>query len=206
MISPTIESCRTTIHGQFVNMRMLRVDDAERTLAWRMSPRAFLLNRGAETVESQARWISSRPTGELNYIIELKNQTPVGMVSLIDIDLTHRRAESARFLIGDEAAAKGVPAAVEAMKLLYSVAFECLKLIRVYGAVVEDNPLMLKWQLYLGMKNEGRLRKHLFLNDHFQDVISVGILEEEYRQVALPRFKTLIAMAARSPQPTPEER
>ena len=151
-MSPSaIDASRTTIHGQFVNLRPLSVDDAARTLVWRSSPRAFLLNRGAQTLEEQHQWIASRPSSELNFVIELKDRKPVGMLSLIDIDLTHRRAESARFLIGDEASTAGLPVAAEAMKLLYHVAFERLTLTRVYGAVVEDNPLMLKWQLYVGI-------------------------------------------------------
>jgi len=194
----SIEACRTTLVGQFVDLRPLTEADAEITFGWRTSPRAFLLNRGADSIEAQRAWIRARPSRELNYVIALKSGAPVGMLSLIDIDLYHRHAESARFLIGEEALVRGVPAAAEAMKLLYEVAFERLMLTRVYGVVGEDNKLMIKWQLYLGMRQEGRLRKHLFLNGRFQDVMSVGILDEEYRNTALPRLKGLIAMASKA--------
>lgn len=195
--SSAIESCRTTVVGDFINLRPLRVEDAELTLAWRLKPRAFLLNKGAQTVREQRVWIEERPAHELNYILETSAGVSVGMLSLIDVDFVHRRAESARFLIGDEEAVRGIPAAVEAMKHLYGLAFDRLGLLRVYGTVVEDNRLMLKWQLYLGMKEEGRLRQHIFMNGRFQDLISLGILEPEYRRTALPRMNALIAMAAR---------
>ncbi len=190
-----IESFRSTQPGEFVSLRPLRTDDAAVTLGWRLSQRASLLHRGAETVDQQREWIAARPSRELNYVIETRAGSPVGMVSLIDIDLAHRRAEPSRFLIGEEEAVKGIPAAVEAMRLLYAVAFEGLGLQRVYGTVAEDNPRMITWQVYLGMKVEGRLRRHVFMNGRLQDLVCLGLLEEEYRKTTLPRMKALIAMA-----------
>jgi diamine N-acetyltransferase len=183
--------------GEFVTLRPLRASDAERTLSWRQGERAALLNRGATTLEEQTDWIRSRPASERNFVIELNNGSAVGMLSLIDIDLESRHAESARFLIGDESAVKGIPVAVEAMKLLYEFAFGALGLERVWGTVASGNPLMLKWQRYLGMKEEGRLRRHYFLNGGFQDAICLGILAEEYRSVARPRMDALIAAGHR---------
>jgi hypothetical protein len=57
---------------------------------------------------------------------------------------------------------------------------------------------MIKWQTFLGMTQEGRLREHLFINDHLQDAIVFGLLDGEYRRVTLPRLESLIA-AARLP-------
>ncbi len=181
--------------GEFVNLRPLKVDDAELTLGWRNSQRARLLNSGAADVEQQTAWIANRPASEYNYIIELKTGHPLGMLSLVGINKVNLHAEPARFLIGDEDAAKGIPAAVEAMKLLYEFAFEKLELVRLYGTVASGNPLMLKWQKYLGMKEEGRMRNHYFLDGKWHDAIALGILKEEYRKIALPRMKALIAAA-----------
>ena len=178
--------------GQHVNLRPLRIEDAELTLAWRQGGRTTFLNRGAQTVPEQMAWIESRPADELNFIIELHSGQPVGMLSLIGIDTVNRRAEPARFLIGDPAAVQGVPAAVESMKLLYQLAFDDLKLQRIYGTVASDNRLMIKWQKFLGMQEEGRLRRHYFLDGRFQDAVCLGLLEEEYRSLALPRMNALI--------------
>jgi diamine N-acetyltransferase len=181
--------------GEHVILRPLRVEDAELTLAWRMSDRASLLNRGADSVEAQAEWIGSRPSTELNFVIELRSGQPVGMLSLIAIDEANRRAEPARFLIGEPEAVRGIPAAVESMKLLYELAFDQLKLHRVYGTVVADNQLMFRWQKFLGMKEEGRLRQHYFIGGKFRDAIWMGMMEDEYRSVALPRMNALIGTA-----------
>lgn len=182
------------LQGEFINLRPIAEADAALTLSWRQADRARHLNRVAPDIEAQANWIRQRPASEFNFIIETKAGAPVGMLSLIHIDRTHQRAESARFLIGDEAAAKGIPAAVEAMKLLYELAFDRLALRRIYGEVAAENTLMIKWQKYLGMKEEGRLRNHYHINDQWQDAVCLGLLEDEYRQLALPRMNTLIAL------------
>jgi RimJ/RimL family protein N-acetyltransferase len=180
--------------GEFVLLRPLTVEDAEITHRWRHDARALHLNRSAATVADQARWIAGRPANEFNYIIEMIGGPPIGMLSLVTIDLANRRAESARFLIGDEASAKGAPAAVEAMKLLYELAFERLGLERIYGVIEERNPRMIKWQKYLGMVEEGRLRQHMRMDGEFVDVASLSLLADEYRAVTLPRMRGLMAM------------
>jgi diamine N-acetyltransferase len=184
-----------TLKGEFVALRPLAVSDAAVTHAWRHADRAAYLNQAAATVEDQARWIAGRPASELNYIIELASGEPVGMLSLVAIDLAHRRAESARFLIGDEDRVKGAPVAVEAMKLLYTVAFDRLGLERIHGLIEARNHLMLKWQLYLGMKEEGRLRRHYLRDEEFVDAVALGLLVDEYRRVSLPKMNSLIALA-----------
>ena len=128
----------------------------------------------------------------------MKGKGPVGTLSLVAIDEIHRHAESGRFLIGEPDKVRGVPAAVESMKLLYDLAFDRLKLVRVFGTVASDNTLMIKWQKYLGMKEEGRLRSHYFLNGKFQDAVCLGILEDEYRRVAEPKMRALIAAVGAS--------
>lgn len=187
------------LEGEFIRLRPLLVVDAELTYQWRHAQRAKYLTKAASSVKEQVKWIESRPVSEQNFIIELKSGLPIGMISLINIDHVNHHAESSRFLIGDEEAAKGVPAAVEAMKLLYELAFEQVGLMRIFGIVAANNQLMIKWQKYLGMKEEGRLRNHLCQDGVFHDAIFLGLLAEEYHKTSLPRMKVLIA--AGRPQP-----
>lgn len=185
------------LEGRYVLLRPLRVEDAQLTLGWRVGDRTGHLNRGAQTLAEQITWIESRPRDEVNFVIELRSGVPVGMISLVGIDTVHKRAEPARFLIGEPAAVKGIPAAVEALKLLYQLAFDELKLQRIYGTVAADNHLMIKWHKSLGMQEEGRLRRHFFLGGHFQDAVCVGLLEDEYRTLTLPRMNALIRVSQR---------
>lgn len=187
-----------TLEGEFVTLRPLSVDDASLTLAWRQSARAANLNAAPQSLEQQANWISTRPDSEYNFVIELKDGRRVGMVSLTGVDTTHRRAEPGRFLIGDEEAVRGVPAAVEAMKLVYELAFVKLGLQRVHGSVASDNTLMIKWQKFMGMTEEGRLRNHYFINGKFQDAIIFGLLAEEYQAKTKLKMEVLIKAAKKA--------
>lgn len=186
---------KSVLNGEFVNLRPLLVADAELTFRWRHAQRARFLNSGAASPEAQAVWIANRPESEYNFIIELKHGQPIGMLSLTNIDSVNRHGEPGRFLIGEEDAAKGLPVAVESMKLLYEMAFDRLGLVRVCGIVSANNHLMVKWQKYMGMKEEGRLRNHLFQDGQFHDAVFLGLLVEEYRTTTLPRMNALIAVA-----------
>ncbi|RYE38079.1 MAG: N-acetyltransferase [Hyphomicrobiales bacterium] len=121
------------------------------------------------------------------------------MLSLVGIDRINRHAEPGRFLIGDYEAVRGIPAAVEAMKLLYAFAFDTHGLVRVYGTVAAGNGRMAKWQRYLGMREEGRMRNHYFIDGHFQDALMFALLVEEYHAVTLPRMEALISIAGPAP-------
>lgn len=183
------------LEGQFIDLLPLAPDHADVTFGWRQGARARLLNRGAQTVEQQRAWITTRPVSERNYLIALKSGLPVGMVSLVDIEMDARKAEPARFLIGNEKAAQGIPVAAEALLLLYRFAFDTLKLRRLYGTVVSANRPMMKFHEYSGMRKEGVLRDHLYLDGQFHDGVVYGLLEPEFRSVTVGRLGGLVAMA-----------
>jgi RimJ/RimL family protein N-acetyltransferase len=181
--------------GKYVTLRPLIPDDAALTQAWRTGGRAFLLNRGAQTVEEQARWIASRPfdpAREMNWIQELPDGTPVGMLSLEDIDLTHKRAQPAHFLIGEEAAVKGKPVAFEALSLVYSLAFDTLGLQKLWGPIASQNKKMIRFQEYLGFRPEGYLAMHYHIHDQWMGAMMVALLEPRYRIFTVPKLAALI--------------
>ena len=181
--------------GKYVTLRPLTPDDAEISQKWRTGGRAFLLNKGAQSVEEQRAWIASRPfdpARELNFVMILNaTSQPVGMISLVDIDLVHLRAEPAHLLIGEEDAVKGIPVAFEATKLIYELAFDVLGLHRVYGPIASGNKGMIRYHTTFGMVIEGRQREHYFLNGKWHDAVMIGMLEEEYRTVALTKLTRL---------------
>ena len=181
--------------GRYVTLRQLRVEDATLTLGWRLGSRGTLLNQGATNVAEQAEWIATRPPDEYNFVVNLLSGKPVGMLSLVNVDRFHKRAEPARFLIGEPEAVKGLPVAVEALKLLYEMAFDRLALHRLHGLVVAENRQMLKWHSYLGMKEEGRLREHQFIGGRYHDMVCIGMMKSEFREIALPRMNALIQAA-----------
>lgn len=186
----------TPLLGRFIDLRLLTREDAACTFRWRASHRAQFLNRGAQSVEQQAQWIAARPDTELNFLIQRKDGIAVGMLSLTAIDQVNSRAEPGRFLIGEPDLVRGIPAAPEAMLLLYELAFDRLRLQRVYGVVAAPNVLMIKWQKYVGMKEEGRLRRHYCIDGMFHDAVCFGLLVEEYRAAVEPRLRCLVEIAS----------
>lgn len=189
---------RNILRGTFVDLIPLTIDDAELTFKWRNLERAQFLNKGSASIDQQRAWIAARPESEINWIITLKQSgVKVGMLSLINININSRNAESARFLIGDEEAVKGIPVAAEAMKILYDFAFTHLNLHKVYGQIAAINKSMIKWQKYLGMKEEGVLREHLMIDDELQDAVIMGILSKEYL-TSKKKFDVLIGLGAKN--------
>ena len=188
-----------TLRGEFVTLRPIAVEDAEITLLWRNSARARNLHKGARSTEQQVRWITAQPVSDYNFIIELNTGKPVGMLSLINIDRDEKSAEPARFLIGDEASVRGIPAAIEAMYLLYRFAFDNLKLTRLYGTIASDNKRMVKWQKYLGMTELKRLHQHFFINQRYQDAVCMELRLDSYRTITVPKMHNLMLMHHSNP-------
>ena len=106
----------------------------------------------------------------------------------------HRRAEPAHFLIGEPEAVNGLPVAYEACKLIYEFAFDTLGLHRLYGPIASGNKGMLAFHKYLGFTVEGRQREHYLLNGERHDAVMIGMLEDEYRTIALPKLNRLIGV------------
>ena len=197
MNAKRISAARITHKGKFVQLRPIQLEDASLTLTWRMGKRATLLSDGAETVETQSDWIGSRPLSELNFIIEvLPGAFPVGMISLVDIDFASRRAEPARFLIGEESLTRGLPVAAEALSLLYALAFGSLHLLEVYGTMSEDNISMLKWHRYLGAKETGYLPKKVRIDGKLKSLMGIVLSQEDYWSLVKPKLDTLISFGS----------
>jgi RimJ/RimL family protein N-acetyltransferase len=180
------------LHGDFVYLRPLTTDDAGLTFSWRQSSRAKFLNDSAKTIEQQRVWISSRPIDEYNFIIMRKDGLSLGMISLINIDSSNSRAEPGRFLIGNTGGARGIPAAAEAMLLLYQFAFKELQLHRLWGIIACKNTKMVKWQIYMGMVEEGRLTDHLRLAGIYYDAIVFGLTRDRFQELAEAKLESLI--------------
>jgi RimJ/RimL family protein N-acetyltransferase len=184
------------LKGEIATLRPLSVDDAEVTFAWRCSPRARLLQRGATTLEEQRAWISSRlKTSELNFIIEFQGRA-VGMIALLDINHLHKSVQMGRLLIGEEEFVGKAPVAFEADLMLCDHAFDVLKMHKIYGDILEENHGMLKTRFYLGYRQDGVLRDHYCYDGVFKSTVAVSLLEDEFRKVCRPKLVSLIKICS----------
>lgn len=187
------------LKGKIATLRPLVVGDAEITLKWRLSDRARLLNKGAQTVDQQKNWIDTREkAGDLNFIIEYQ-QAPVGMIALHDISAAHRNAVIGRLLIGEQDTVGNAPVAFEAELLILDYAFKTLGLHKIHGDIREDNKGVIRLRSYLGYHQDGVLRDYLCDDDRYINGILVSILEAEYWQVCRPKLVGMIELLSKYP-------
>ncbi len=182
------------LEGTYVTLRPVTDADAENIVKWRNSAKAKYLHAGAASVQQQLQWQQSRPGNELNYIIELKDGDAVGMYAIYHVDDENKKAETGRLILSDSEKTHNVPVTFEAISLINDLAFSQLQLNKIYGVVIEDNKGVLKLQKLLGMKEEGRLRQHMYHDGKFQDLVYFGLLKEEYFSNQKKKLNNLIQL------------
>jgi [ribosomal protein S5]-alanine N-acetyltransferase len=104
----------------------------------------------------------------------------IGNISLQEISMINRSAEFA-ILLGDKRH-WGKRVGALAAKALIEHGFRKLNLERVYCGTAETNIGMRKLAQELGMVEEGRRRKHLFLDGSMVDMVEYGLLRTEFKQ------------------------
>ncbi|MGG4459703.1 GNAT family N-acetyltransferase [Brevibacillus sp. HB1.1] len=111
-------------------------------------------------------------------ILDSQTNRPIGITSLIQIDLKNRNAECIIDIGEKEYWGKGYGR--EAMKLLLDYAFLEMNLHRVSLRVFSFNEKAIKLYERLGFKQEGVSRQFLFREGKWHDIVHMGILQQEY--------------------------
>ena len=113
------------------------------------------------------------------YIIECKaTNTPIGITSLIGYDPYNHNSE---FIIDiGEKSYWGKGFGREATETLLAYAFEELNLHRIALRVFSFNERAISLYRTIGFKEEGRAREALFRYGQWHDIVSMGILQQEY--------------------------
>ncbi len=106
----------------------------------------------------------------------------IGNVSLQSISFINRNAEFAILIGNPKHLRKSV--GLNASLALLRHGFEKLNLERVYCGTAGTNVGMQKLALQMGMIEEGRRRKHLFLNGQWEDMVEYGVLRDDFENKA----------------------
>jgi|SRR5690625_429645 len=111
------------------------------------------------------------------FIVTDDEKRKIGLVGLFAIEQRHRHAEFA-IAFAPEHQGKGYAKSV--IKLLLDYAFFTLNLYKVYLIVVDMNKKA--WHLYekVGFENEGRLKRHYYINGTYYDGIVMSMFYDEY--------------------------
>lgn len=167
-------------------LRRLTEADLERVRLWRTSPdvASYMYTEPSITPEQQQAWFRRvvQSASDIYWIIELtESRTPVGLLSINDIDAMHRRCSWA-YYIGDPAG-RGLGLGRLLEPNVYDHVFLTMGLHRLWCEVLSFNKGVVRLHERFGARVEGILRDHITKNGEAHDVVRMAILEPEWRSL-----------------------
>jgi RimJ/RimL family protein N-acetyltransferase len=170
---------RPPLEGALVRLRPVEEADLPRVneLFWRPEVTEQLLVVWPEPVSGTRQWWErSRAQGAPPLAIETKAGELVGACDLGRVEGRARTAVLGIW-IGRSFWDKGF--GTDAVRVLCRFAFNEMNLQRIELSVLETNPRGRRAYEKVGFKEEGRLRRALFLGGRLVDLIVMGLLAEE---------------------------
>jgi ribosomal-protein-alanine N-acetyltransferase len=169
-----------------LRLRPFQLDDASALFAYACDPEIARLGMWSplttleECHEEIVEMIEGyRRGGQWSWAIEIKeDQTMIGRCDLLKYRQQHRNAEIG-YALARHAWGKGY--ATEAIHALIRFAFSQLALHRLEALVFPFNMASLRVLEKVGMQREGIKRQAYFLETHFVDLFSYGLLAEDYQ-------------------------
>lgn len=178
-----------------IDLRDLQSDDADRLFAWRRDPDVDRWMSGAVPTDlGQYRdWLTEFRTDpdRAGWII-LHRGEPTGFLTLSGLSGAGRTGQWGWYVGEASARGRGVGRAAQALGL--DRAFGQFGLQKVWSEVLAGNDAALKAQAAAGFRREGYLRRHVYKDGAFHDVVLLGMLDDEWRE----RRQAVLADLARS--------
>jgi RimJ/RimL family protein N-acetyltransferase len=126
-------------------------------------------------------------------IFDNENEKHIGNITFQDINWINRRAFIA-YLLGDASyAGRGI--ITEAVLMMMYYGFNRLNFNRIYGGVSSLHSASVKVCAKVGLKEEGRMKQHLFRNGEFSDSIVVGATRDNWMVEFGDKAKALFQLA-----------
>ncbi|MHC1749543.1 MAG: GNAT family N-acetyltransferase [Cellulosilyticaceae bacterium] len=164
-----------------MKLRELANKDIEGMLEWMQDQdiiKCFRFPENKINIEEIKKFIeNSFNNTNRHYGIVDNDDEYLGTVSLKNIDYINKNAEYA-IVLRKKVVARGV--ATEATKMILDIAFNELKLHKVYLNVLENNIRAIKFYEKFGFKLEGQFREHIFARGTFSTIKWYSIIKEEY--------------------------
>ncbi len=165
-----------------MRLRGLELRDAPGMLEWLLEPDIYKYMRydsKSMSISKAEDFIIFSKQSEENKHLAIVSDEDVylGTVSLKNIDKNNEKAE---FAIAIRKCAMGSGVSQKALIEMLRIAFEELKLHKVYLYVRADNERAIKFYKKCGIKEEGYFREHLKIGDTFYDIKWYSVLYNEY--------------------------
>lgn len=163
------------IIGERIYLRPIVKEDIHVLNDWKNDEETYRFLGGGfmpTSINQQEKWLDSMidTTGNnKRFIICEKDDTPVGMVGLYDINWIHRNCEIGVYI--GEKNAKGKGYGKEACKLIEEFAKNYLNLRKIKLKAVFVNEIALNMWESLGYQKVGLLKEERYINGEYRDVV-----------------------------------
>lgn len=166
-----------------INLRKLKLKDAEYMLEWMKDPavNAFFNINFAEYTQEKVLEFISESFNDVNQHFAVVNEEDeyMGTISLKNISNVDKNAE---YAVAFRSCAHGKGMAKEATEKLLKYGFKTLGLNKIYLNVLMENIRARKFYDKMDFFQEGVFRKHILVNGKFQDLCWYSILREDYEK------------------------
>jgi RimJ/RimL family protein N-acetyltransferase len=168
--------------GQHVILKKTEIEDAQFIFNLRTSKAGrFLRQPKGYNLENQIMWMNSRPNNEINYIIIAKSTNEkVGTVSIYDVNFQDGIANVGRLILDEKYLKQSNPYGLESIFLTYDFVFNNLNLRKISGDILATNTEMVKFQLFLGMEQEGFLKEHILIQDQYVGLHLMSLFKHNF--------------------------
>jgi RimJ/RimL family protein N-acetyltransferase len=173
-----------------LRLRSLRIEDLNYLNEWRNELENKIMTQGYRlpvTILQDEEWLRKKMANthgdEVFFIVEeIVESVPIGLIQLTNIDNISGTAIWG-FVIGDKSK-RGKGYSVEAPLLLFDYAFNILNLRKLIGYPIAYNKATLRMHQKIGIVHEeGRLKKHYYLNGEYHDIIIISIFREDFPNI-----------------------
>lgn len=166
-----------------IELQDLSAQDGERLFRWRREPEVDRWMSEAAPTDAAAHqaWLESFviDPDRAGWIVT-QDGRPCGFLMLRGLAEVHQRAQWGWYIGEADARGRGAGRAAQALGL--ERAFYDYGLQKVWSEVLADNEAALKAQAAAGFSREGYLRRHVFKDGRFRDVVLLAILAEEWAE------------------------
>ena len=175
------------IKGKLVTLRAIEKEDLELMREMLNDPEIENLVVGWAFPVSkyeQEKWYENNigNKNNLRFIVEINDEKKaIGLATLTDIDWKNRKAMHGMKLSNKNYRGKGF--GKDTVMAIMRYAFKELQLNRLDGCWFKENISSKTMYMKCGWQEEGCLRKYIFKNGKYRDLITTGILKEVYEKL-----------------------
>jgi len=170
------------IKGDLVELRAIEREDVPRYVPWFNDEEAMAYFGRYEpmSLAEEERWYESQGNNQeaRNYAIYYQGEH-VGGAGYAHLNFRDRNAEVGLFIGRKDLWDKGLGRDV--LRALMQHGFEQLNLHRIYLRVFAENARAVRCYEKAGFRHEGRMREAHFRHGRYLDMLTMSVLEDEYR-------------------------